>query len=291
MIFDNTMIEAFKSCPQKYRYRHIKNLIPNEESNIDLVAGQAFARGIETLRNSFYRKNLSIDESMDQAKQAIKDVYLVNGDMVIPKYNYKTLTGMLGAFEAYMEKWVPGKDGYKPLFIEQSLSMPITLWDSYYGTPDCIAEDADGVLWAIDEKTTGRFSDDWYAQWTLNSQMTGYVALMTHQWPNREIGGCIIRGVSINKDGAKCIEVKIRRMQWEIDEWSENTFRVVNLMMFEETNEVSIRMNNYTCVRCSYLPICSSNERGMVIKNGYQERKWEPLNVINKKDDIKYDGR
>lgn len=51
--FDSTMLAAFASCPQKMFRTYVEHWKPKSES-VHLVAGGAFAKGIEVARKAFY---------------------------------------------------------------------------------------------------------------------------------------------------------------------------------------------------------------------------------------------
>ena len=55
---DSTMLATFRSCPQKFFRQYVEHWKPKAES-VHLVAGGAFASGIEAARRAFYEKGVS----------------------------------------------------------------------------------------------------------------------------------------------------------------------------------------------------------------------------------------
>ena len=56
---DSTMLATFRSCPQKFFRQYVEHWKPKAES-VYLVAGGAFASGIEAARRAFYEKGASV---------------------------------------------------------------------------------------------------------------------------------------------------------------------------------------------------------------------------------------
>ena len=52
---DSTMLATFRSCPQKFFRQYVEHWKPKAES-VHLVAGGAFAAGIEEARRAFYEQ-------------------------------------------------------------------------------------------------------------------------------------------------------------------------------------------------------------------------------------------
>ena len=66
----------------------------------------------------------------------------------------------------------------------------------YYGTPDTLVE-WKGEKYIIDHKSTGDITDDWSAQWTMDSGLQGYV------WGLRQLGhavkGAFVNGIEVTR--------------------------------------------------------------------------------------------
>ena len=100
-VIDNTMLSTFRSCPQKMRLMFIEHQKPKAES-VHLVAGAAFARGIEATRRAFFEENRSEADSIALGIFALLQAY---GDFEPPPDSAKTAERMAGAFEFYWDRY------------------------------------------------------------------------------------------------------------------------------------------------------------------------------------------
>ena len=62
-VWDSTMIGTLRSCARKLELQYVHHWKPQTES-VHLVAGGAFASGLEAARRAFYEQGLSPSESV-----------------------------------------------------------------------------------------------------------------------------------------------------------------------------------------------------------------------------------
>lgn len=285
--FDSTMLATLRSCPHKLYRQYMQHWKPKQES-VHLVAGGAFAAGIEVARRAFFEQGLRSDEAEALGLEALIKHY---GDFECPPDSAKSLERTCGALEFYFSSYPLGADGMRPIEflngrrgIEFSFAEPLPINHPVTGDPilytgraDMIAEFAGGV-YIVDEKTASSLGPSWSRQWEMRSQFTGY------QWATRCAGvtttGTIIRGVSILKTKYDTQQAVTYRAGWEIDRWLEQTCRdIERLMKMWETGWYDFAMD-HACAEyggCSMTQICKSNDPETWLPMYFEQRVWDPL--------------
>lgn len=284
---DSTMMAAFRSCPQKMFRTYIQHWKPKSES-VHLVAGGAFAAGIEAARRAFFAEGRRSDEA---EAAGLKALILHYGDFECPADSAKSLERTCGALEYYFQKYPLGADGMKPVTlasgkhgIELSFAEPLPFNHPVTGDPilytgraDMIAEFAGGV-YVVDEKTTSSLGASWSRQWEMRAQFTGY------SWACQAIGihpaGTIIRGVSILKTKYDTQQVITTRTNYEIDRWLQQTVRdLARLQAMWEAGWYDYALDG-ACGEyggCSMTQICKSNDPETWLPMQFVQRVWDPL--------------
>jgi len=284
---DSSMLETFRSCPQKFFRQYVQHWKPKSES-VHLVAGGAFAKGIETARRAFWERSASLEDAVAEGLGACIHAY---GDFECPPDSAKSLERVVGALEFYFENYPLGQDGADPIAfadgsrgIEFSFAQPLPIRHPvsdapilYTGRADMVA-DFNGGIYVFDEKTTSQLGASWSRQWEMRSQFTGYV------WAAREFGinavGAIVRGVSILKTKYDTQQVPTYRSQYEIDRWLEQTCRDIERMkqMWQEGWwDYNL---GHSCAEyggCSMVSVCKSAEPETWLPMYFEQRVWDPL--------------
>ena len=284
---DSTTLAAFRSCPQKAFRTYFQHYKPLGES-VHLVAGKAFAEGIEYARRAFYEQGLSSDDSVASGLRALINSY---GDFQCPPESAKSLERTAGALEFYFQSYPLGVDSATPLKfpdgrsgIEFSFAQPLPISHPITGDPmlytgrsDMIAEFANGI-YIYDEKTTSQLGASWGRQWEMRSQFTGYC------WAAREFGfnpsGVIVRGVSILKTKYDTLEVPTYRSGYEIDRWLEQTCRDIERIISCWKSGYWDYDLDHACAEyggCSLLQVCKSPNPDQWLETYYERRVWDPL--------------
>jgi len=284
--WDSTMLAAFRSCPQKCFRTYVEHWKPKAES-VHLVAGGAFAKGIEVARKAFFDHGVSREDAEAAGLEALMAAY---GDFDCPSDSAKSLTRMCGALEFYLSAYPLGDDGMAPHqvggknAIEFSFAEPLDIVHPVTGDPilytgrsDLIAEYMNGI-YVVDEKTTSSLGASWSKQWEMRSQFTGYV------WAARRAGieaaGAIVRGVSILKTKYDTQQAITHRSQYEIDRWQEQTQRDI-ARAIEMWREGRWDFNlDHACGEyggCSMVEVCKSPEPESWLPIYFERRVWDPL--------------
>lgn len=284
--FDSTMLAAFRSCPQKMFRTYVEHWKPQGES-VHLVAGGAFAKGIEVARKAFFEDGASAQDAQGAGLAALMKAY---GDFECPPDSAKSLARTAGALEFYFEHYPLGQDGMDPVIlggkpaIEFSFAEPLPINHPVTGDPilytgraDLIASFAGGK-YIVDEKTTSSLGASWSRQWEMRGQFTGY------SWAAAQAGittdGCIVRGVSILKTKYDTQQVITYRTPHEIDRWLAQTVRDIKRAQHMWEEGYWDYALDGACAEyggCSMVTICKSPTPNTWLPMYYTKRVWDPL--------------
>lgn len=287
LAIDSTTLGTFRSCPQKMFRTYMEHWKPASES-VHLIAGGAFAEGIEQARRAYYEASSSPEDAVANGLRALIHKY---GDYECPADSAKSLERTAGALEFYFEHYPLGHDGATPIRfgdgrsgIEFSFAQPLPINHPVTGDPliytgraDMVAE-AYGGVYIYDEKTTSSLGPSWAKQWEMRSQFTGYC------WAARESGlnpaGVCIRGVSILKTKYDTQQVLTYRSPYEIDRWLEQTCRDIERMIECWKSGWWDYNLDHACSEyggCALQTVCKSNDPEAWLKVYFTRRVWDPL--------------
>lgn len=286
-VIDSSMLAAFRSCPQKMYRTYMQHWKPQQES-VHLVAGGAFAAGIEAAREAFFVLKQQPDEAEAAGMIALVEHY---GDHYPPEGSPKTLERMCGALAFYFQEYPLGQDGMEPIEmaggkrgIEFSFAKPLPINHPVTGNPLLFAGRADmiahfaGGIYLVDEKTTSSLGQSWARQWEMRSQFTGY------SWACEDIGvkpsGTIIRGVSILKTKYDTMQVVTNRAEWEIERWLKQSCRDLGRLieMWQEGYyDYSLDAACGEYGGCSFTSICKSPDPESWLPINFSKRVWDPI--------------
>lgn len=267
-VLDATILATWRSCRQKAFRQYIQHWKPKEES-VHLVAGGAFAKGIEVARRAFFEGVYEVplveygDLTPDGNRKrtvtwqhrtvvpgnresstaaGLAALIAAYGDFECPPEIAKSLDRTAGALEFYFDKYPLGDDGCLPVrfpdgkyAIEFSFADPLPILHPVSGDPILYAGRADmianfaGGVYIVDEKTTSSLGASWPRQWEMRAQFTGYT------WAAANAGiatnGALVRGISILKTKYDTMQVPTYRPDWEVDRWLEQTIRNIQDMI------------------------------------------------------------
>jgi hypothetical protein len=284
---DSTMLGTFRSCPQKMYRMYMEHWKPAAES-VHLIAGGAFADGIEAARRAYYEQGRDAPDSVAIGLAALISKY---GDFECPADSAKSLERTAGALEFYFENYPLGHDGAVPISfpdgrkgIEFSFAEPLPINHPITGEPllytgraDMIAE-AYGGQYVYDEKTTSSLGPSWARQWELRSQFTGYT------WAAQQSGlnpqGVCVRGVSILKTKYDTCQVLTYRGAHEVDRWLDQTVRDIQRMVVAWEQGYWDYNLDHACSEyggCALQSVCKSANPGIWLDQYFVQRVWNPL--------------
>lgn len=313
--FDSTIVAAIRSCQYKGYLQYMEHWKPKAES-VHLVAGGAFAKGIEVARKAYFERIAifpTVTYTLDALGQNIRKVTWTEtpfdgeredaealgvaaliatyGDFECPSDSAKSLERTAGALEYYFSQYPLGADGLDPVkfangksAIEFSFALPLPVNHPVTGDPilytgrcDMIGDFAGG-RYVVDEKTTTSLGASWPRQWEMRSQFTGYI------WAAREYGieaaGAMVRGVSILKTKYDTMPAITYRGQHEIDRWLEQTCRDIERLK-RSWEEGFYDMNlDHSCAEyggCGFVQVCKSPDPDTWLPMYFEKRVWDPL--------------
>lgn len=286
---DSTLRGTFVACPRKFELQYLNHWKPQRES-IHLVAGGAFAEGIEAVRRAHFERGMPETLAISEGIKAFTKHW---GDFEpADASSPKSFTRMAAALVAYFDHHGVATDTITPhrtggkYAIEFDFAIPIsidlrhpTTGDPilYTGRFDMLGDFMDAV-WAVDEKTTSYLGKSWYNNWNLRSQLTGYV------WAALESGyncaGALIRGVAIRKTGFDFAESIQYRPRWFIERWHAQLIRDVRRMIdCWESGYFDYNLDN-ACTDyggCTFQEICTSQNPERWLSAHFVQRIWDPL--------------
>lgn len=286
-VVDSSLLGQFRSCPQKAFRMYFEHWKPGEQS-VHLVAGKAFAAGLEVAREWFYVKGADPETAIAWGLQAL---WLEYGTFQEPEDSPKGPMRMAGALEYYFSQYPLGADGAKPhIFpgakhgIEFSFLEPLSVRHPETGDPllfagraDMVA-DAFGGLFLYDEKTASQLGNQWLRQWDHRSQFTSYC------WGLRGSGfsptGIVVRGVSILKHDYGTAQVLTYRADWEVERWLFQANRDFTRMIEMWKSGYWDYNLDHACTEyggCALTRVCKSPDPEKWLSIYFHKRKWDPV--------------
>lgn len=306
-VVDSSMLSDFRVCPYKFFLTYMMHWKPQFES-VHLVAGGAFAKGVECARRAFYEQGANQVEAEAAGLAGLITEY---GDFECPIDSPKSLTRLCEALEFYFSQYplkrdvcVPitmpdGRRGIEFAFREElEVNHPQTGNPIIYSGRSDATVDFAGGIYNIDEKTTTQLGAKWANQWDLRSQFTSYC------WAGRRMGvpiqGTIIRGVAILKTKFTTEQALTTRQGWELDRWEEMLYRDLERMLkmyhrMMDSNLPPRMVLDGACVRmgnawdrnfepacndfggCPFREVCRAKNPEGLLESSFAQRVWDPL--------------
>lgn len=287
-VIDSTSRGDWASCETKAHWGFGRKL-GGKEGSVHLVAGGAYARGLEVTRLLHYGQKVPLAEAVHQGMLAAIEAY---GDFVTPEgKTNKGVDRVVQALDFYFnEAYPPSTDHVQPMFapdgkpmVEFTFAIPLPINHPESGEPFIYAGRFDMVclyndqIFCLDDKTTSQLGPTWPAQWNLRGQFTGYT------WACQQYGrpavGAIVRGVSFLKNSFGKSDSLQQRPQWMVDQWYEQL--LADITRWKEAWEKNWYNQNFgeACGSfggCPFQVLCgSANPEAWVSKFGV--RDWDPL--------------
>jgi len=288
-VIDATMLAAMR-CPRKFYLAHVcRYRLDGDEESIHLVAGKAYAKGLEVARLA-YMNGHHPEECLEFGTEALIEEY---GDAQCPDTEAKSLDRMVGALEYYLSEYPLDDDparisilaGVPAVEWRFALPLPFNNPDTglpllYAGRTDAIMEFC-GARYAEDDKTTKSLGSRWANQWDLRSQFMGYA------WAGRELGlhlqGTLIRGVSILKTKYETAQAIVNSPDWKIDEWVEHRDYLLRRALSNYTQSqywepaLDDTCNEYG--GCAFRSVCGIPPERRInwLSTNFVESTWNPL--------------
>lgn len=291
-VVDNTMRSAYIKCARYAKHQFIDGL-NTIDIQWDLHAGIAFAAGTEAARKAFFIEKLSYNQAIEVGKAAVAQAW---GNYVPPKslFKFKTKDRMIGAIPYYFDIWPFVDDGYLPFVLngtekliekqfefEMRVAHPITFKPLRYSIrPDMVgSETSTGRVVVLDEKTTGKISDDLAAKYDLDAQLMGYMWGVEKATLMHDISGEIrITGILKNEYG-NCT-VPLQKPHWLLDAWwnqvNYDFQQMVNDYCASRFPQAFDDACNPYGRSCEYKQLCLATNPERLIDGNYKILHWNP---------------
>lgn len=297
LVIDSTMLMEYDDCPMAFFRRYLQHLSKGYEST-DLIAGGAFAKGLEVARKAYYNNDAPEQEAIQLGIAALFEAY---GDHV-PMSGVKTPEKMAAALELYFITYPLAHDIVKPARLENgeyaieysfAHELPFPHPDIpdiniiITGRADMLGEYA-GRLWVVDEKTTGAaFTQDWSKQWDTRGQFSTYCWSLKKD--GIKVAGAYIRGVYLGKVQIKFNECQSIRSDWQTDMWEkqmlaklERILQTYNDWKASGLHPAEFFFGNWSssCMKyfrpCQFQDLCRDKNSEQFLESQYDQYIWLP---------------
>ena len=288
---DSTMINSFRSCPQKFWNEYVLGL-RSPDLSIDLHAGAVFSSTLEAFYREVFVNDADTPTALGRAFAKFQEEW---GDFVIRKEKHpKTPENMWAAVEDYVRTYPPRHDSVQPYFLGDNPSFEFSFAIEldgpgfprhpisgdpfvYTGRFDLLGK-RDGRPAIRDEKTAQRLESNWAEKWDLRSQFLGYCWALQHN--GIPCNTVVVRGVIVTLSSIRQVEAVKIYPQTLIDRWFEQLRRDC-IRLCNCWNEGYFDYNlGDTCTmysHCQFIPLCSSTQPENWY-DSYEVRRWNPMN-------------
>jgi hypothetical protein len=299
---DSTILGTFRSCHQKAFRAYIEHWKPKSES-VHLVAGGAFAKGIEVARKAYFEgvavvpkvetvfnpemavydrkvtweeSACDVGDSENAQMLGLQALVAAYGDFECPPDSAKSLERTAGALEFYFANYPFGMDGTNPVTfqngrrgIEFSFAEPLPINHPVTGDPLLYTGRADmvadfaGGTYVFDEKTASQLGASWSAQRS-----------------GLNVQGAVVRGVSILKTKYDTQQAITYRTPYEIDRWMGQVLRDLKAMIQCWEEGYWDWDLDHACAEyggCMFQSICKSETPQDWLPMYFEQRVWDPL--------------
>lgn len=291
-VIDSTIRADYVACQTKGFWSFQRKLGP-PDSSTDLIAGGAFAKGLEVFRRCYYGQKLSIPDSYQQGALAAIAEY---GTHEAPKHKEaKSCVRVVEALADYIAHYPPASDHIVPHMVgeykdepcvEFTFSLPLPILHPETGEPFLYAGRFDmlgvrqGQLVVVDEKTTSQLGPTWVNKWNLRGQFTGYIwACQQYGYP---VLGAVVRGVSFLKGSFGHAEALQLRAPWQLDQWYEQLLADVRGMVVAWESGWYNQALDEACAGfsgCPFQTLCLAHDPEAWTSK-YGIRDWDPLKKV-----------
>lgn len=279
MSYDNSQLQTFKDCPEKYRLRYLEGLKKREEGvdEHDKEFGKAIHAGLE----AYYKK-----ASMVEVKKAFSDNYplQLNGEDLA-----KTQANGLLLLDGYAKHYAEQDKQWTVKAVEVADEFELAPGILFTVKIDLVVEQQ-GCIYFVDHKTTGKtFNWAYWGQFEPNSQLSAYTAYCQAKYG--ECSGGIINAIQLGyrqrayKGEPAGFHYGFQRQlfnrnQSQIKAWKEDTKGWINRLEATKEDEGGPWLKNEgQCRFCSYKEICISVNDEQVKEQLYE--KVNPKEYLN----------
>jgi hypothetical protein len=279
MKIDNSQLQTFKDCPERYRLKYIEGLHKIEEGieHQHVNFGKAIHSGLEV----HYKGG-----SLKEVKEAFVKVYPVSLD---PEDLAKTPENGVLVLEKYIEHYRNEDSSWKVLATEVTDSFKLTDTVEFLVKIDLVIE-RQGCVYFMDHKTTGKtFNWMYWDRFEPNSQITGYTAYCQAKYG--ECSGGIINAIRMGhrqraykgEPAGAYSEFQrqiFNRNKGQVEDWRMDISAWTETLKqgFDLPKGMSWLKNEGQCLFCQYKPICISCNDEQIIEQLFEVK--DPLEYL-----------
>ena len=287
---DNSKLDTFMLCPQKYAYRFEEHLVPVEKKRDSaLMFGGAIHKALETLyKGTAFEQTICPLGPCVRCKGGtipnISAAFLKSyqDDPEDPR-ELRTVDRGLDLLVQYLSKW--RREGFKVIAVEIPFELPFSLAGLtfvYVGRIDLFV-DWEGVPLIVDHKTTTRFGMIFDSSFKLSGQFTGYMRGAEHKFQRPVTNGLVnaIR-VTTKIDDSSFARIYTQRTPDEFDAWERQVKHLSTQILDMRATGFFPKSAPFACGAynrvCEYYPLCISaaQTRETLKQSAYRREPWEP---------------
>lgn len=273
-IYDNSKLQTFKDCPEKYRLRNLIGLKKRDEGRDE--HDKNFGKAIHTGLELHYK-----GKSMDEIKQAFSKDYMVQ---LNEEDKAKTQENGLILLEAYIKHYEQEDKAWTIKAVEVADTFEIAPGISFMVKIDLVVEQQ-GCIYFVDHKTTGKaFNWTYWGQFEPNSQITAYTAYCQAKYG--ECSGGIINGLQLGYRKNKYMgepagfhysfqRQLFNRNREQIEAWKHDAMGWIHNIdshtkAYQEGLVKVLPKNEGQCRFCSFKEVCISCADEQIIEQLYE---------------------
>ena len=279
-VWDYTTIDCFQTCRKKYYWQMVRHLQTKTKSNALLFGGE-----IHDALDLHY--TVGNEAALRHFGETFKNR---EGDEL------RTVENGLKMLEWYgkVYRHEPFKVLGKP-----ELGFVFPLGDILWGGRMDLPVLWNGDLWIVEHKTTSILRGNYFNQFELDKQVTGYI-MGAEAFLGKKCYGCLINAMQpwkelkrptykSKKPEEHFVRCPVTRSKALKERFTLNVNRIVrDILWCEENNEFYEAEKKDICFNynynCPYLDLCKYGEDERLVEKEYTVVKWEPYKDATRKE-------
>lgn len=294
LAIDSTMMGTYRECPTHFFHSYVLRRRPKGES-IHLVAGGAFAAGIEAARRAWYEHGIrDKDTVLWLGLQAVAKHHTLEDEAIAERHRAKNRVRVLEALALYLDRWPFDSDILQPIRfaggrygIEFTFALPLPIAHPDTGDPllyagrcDMLATYGERGYFGVDEKTSGSLGPQWANAFRLRAQFLGYA------WAARESGtplnGFMVRGIGFLSAETKFDDALIWTPEYKIDSWYRELLVWAQRAVDDYRAGTYLHAYGSPCSSyggCPFTDVCDNppDVRMRLLAQDFEHNGWSPV--------------
>jgi hypothetical protein len=287
---DNSKLDTFMLCPQKYAYRFEEHLVPVERKRDSaLMFGGAIHKALETLYKGTAFEKIPCplgpcprcrDEQIPRISATFLKYY--QDDVEDPR-EIRTVDRGLDLLVQYLGKW--RREPFKAIAVEVPFELPFVGTEVtfvYIGRIDVFADNG-GIPTVVDHKTTTRFGMVFDSSFKLSGQFTGYMRGAEHKFGQPVFNGLVnALRVTTKIDDSSFARIYTQRTPEDFDVWERQVNHLATQIITMRKRGFFPKSAPFACGAynriCEYYALCISaaQTRETLKQSAYEVSPWEP---------------